>query len=444
MKNIHVIPTDKPSRLLKGTFGLQLLPTPSNGWKKPNQNIYITSDEEIKEGDWFLNENNKLEKAIPFYNYKSLSPDCKKIILTTDQDLIKDGVQAIPGEFLEWFVNNTSCESVEVKKENQFFRSGPLDLLGYSVVSYKIIIPEKITRCCGRCNGIDDLCYTDMTCDNHNERGCETCYGKRVEYKIAIPKEEPKQDRTCTNSCSVVCGECQILEPKQEKCTCEVGHPYNNLCCKVHGSISQEEPKQHVDFINQNIEEFNENLENFKKLVSDETSPALKDFAKMFKNHCLECNKNLEECSCKEGYKESIKDIIISQVSEETKQKAREYGDALASKDLNVIKDWLEKHGDPEIAKQVEKEAKELHEKETLEEAAKRVQENFKTSEEKPYELIFTLGAKWQAERMYSEEELRESFTNGFYTAYGCKPEWLEKSPDFFNIWFKQFKNKKL
>jgi len=32
-------------------------------------------------------------------------------------------------------------------------------------------------------------------------------------------KEEPKQDRTCTNNCSVVCGECQIFEPKQETLT---------------------------------------------------------------------------------------------------------------------------------------------------------------------------------------------------------------------------------
>jgi hypothetical protein len=30
----------------------------------------------------------------------------KKIILTTDLDLIKDGVQSIDNEFLEWFVKN--------------------------------------------------------------------------------------------------------------------------------------------------------------------------------------------------------------------------------------------------------------------------------------------------------------------------------------------------
>jgi hypothetical protein len=28
--------------------------------------------------------------------------------------------------------------------------------------------------------------------------------------------QEPKQDRTCNNNCSDVCGECQIFEPKQE------------------------------------------------------------------------------------------------------------------------------------------------------------------------------------------------------------------------------------
>lgn len=39
----------------------------------------------------------------------------KKIILTTDQDLIKDGVQAIDDEFLEWFVANPSCKFVEVQ-----------------------------------------------------------------------------------------------------------------------------------------------------------------------------------------------------------------------------------------------------------------------------------------------------------------------------------------
>lgn len=33
-------------------------------------------------------------------------------------------------------------------------------------------------RCCGRCDGVDDKCYADITCEPHNVEGCETCYGK--------------------------------------------------------------------------------------------------------------------------------------------------------------------------------------------------------------------------------------------------------------------------
>lgn len=39
----------------------------------------------------------------------------KEILLSTNDSLIKDGVQAIDDEFLEWFVANSSCEHVEVQ-----------------------------------------------------------------------------------------------------------------------------------------------------------------------------------------------------------------------------------------------------------------------------------------------------------------------------------------
>ena len=61
-----------------------------------------------------------------------------KIILTTDQDLIKDGVQAIDDEFLEWFVENPSCEKDEV---NKGFADGTA--YGYNFLDYKIIIPKE-------------------------------------------------------------------------------------------------------------------------------------------------------------------------------------------------------------------------------------------------------------------------------------------------------------
>lgn len=52
----------------------------------------------------------------------------------------------------------------------------------------------------------------------------------------------------------------------------------------------------------------------------------------------------------------------------------------------------------------------------------------------------FNNGAKWQMERSYSEEDMKEAFNKGFYTAYGCKSEWIERIEMFFNEWFEQFK----
>jgi hypothetical protein len=115
---------------------------------KINQNIYITSDEEIKEGDWVIDNNGLLAKVITeltwhFINYK-------KIILTTDQSL--DGVQAIDDDFLEWFVKNPTCESV--------------------VVNYEL-------GSCLNCEWNHDMCPNVEEC-------------LKSKYNIIIPKEEPK------------------------------------------------------------------------------------------------------------------------------------------------------------------------------------------------------------------------------------------------------------
>jgi hypothetical protein len=82
-----------------------------------HQYHYITNDERIKEGDWFLNTlNGKLDKCDDLIYEKNVNHSnwCKKIILTDNPDLIKNGVQAIDDEFLQWFVKNPSCEFVEV------------------------------------------------------------------------------------------------------------------------------------------------------------------------------------------------------------------------------------------------------------------------------------------------------------------------------------------
>ena len=154
MKNIHILPTNKPSRLVKiyndvnrETFTLQLDVEVNDSFKE-YVNIYITSDEEIKKGDWVLNPIYKtVYKWIKNSDIYFDRIDAKKIILTTDQDLINDGVQDIDNEFLEWFVKNPSCESVEVENKKLF--DGFLDPeYGSSKwrFEYKVIIPKEESK----------------------------------------------------------------------------------------------------------------------------------------------------------------------------------------------------------------------------------------------------------------------------------------------------------
>jgi hypothetical protein len=130
MENIHILPTDKPSRLYLTKEGFYFLLPNIKGNDVKFQHIYITSDEEI-ENCWFVNLTNNEIGYIK--NNIGTQKNAKKIILTTDQDLIKDGVQSIDDEFLEWFVKNPSCEEVEVQK---WFD-------GVDFLEYKIIIPKE-------------------------------------------------------------------------------------------------------------------------------------------------------------------------------------------------------------------------------------------------------------------------------------------------------------
>ena len=163
MKNIHVLATSQPSTLIKdiwkNTFSLvEDFDTNHTDFKA--QHIYITSDEEIKEGDWFYNP---ATKEALYASKEMLSWNCdttqehkgwKKIILTTDQDLIKNGLQPINNEFLEWFVKNSSCEYVEVSED--YFKPSNM-VYGHDTEPYKIIILKeepKLSNICIKC-GVD-------------------------------------------------------------------------------------------------------------------------------------------------------------------------------------------------------------------------------------------------------------------------------------------------
>lgn len=161
MKNIHTISTNIPSKLWEDEFSILRYGNESffyeSGckWK----NICITSEEEIKEGD-YVPWKNQIFKVDSYNAYSGTNnitlvyakKYCKKIILTTDTDLIKDGAQAIDDEFLDWFIKNQSCEKVEVIKGSFDLNPTETMLLRENYVpestfnTYKIIIPKEESK----------------------------------------------------------------------------------------------------------------------------------------------------------------------------------------------------------------------------------------------------------------------------------------------------------
>ena len=111
MKNIHILPTNTPSRLFLWMFEvLRLLKTASTH-PTGNVHIYITSNEKIKIGEWGLSKLNEIIKFCAGYDPTHYA----KIILTTDYALVKKGVQHINNEeFLEWFVKYPTSEYIEI------------------------------------------------------------------------------------------------------------------------------------------------------------------------------------------------------------------------------------------------------------------------------------------------------------------------------------------
>lgn len=116
MKNINLLETNEISKLIKdiwkNTFSI-VESFNRNHTDFKGQYMYITNDDIIKEGDPQYDIDGDISWA--FGNDPKQWEGNKKIILTNDLELIKEGVQPIDDEFLEWFVKNPTCEYVKVK-----------------------------------------------------------------------------------------------------------------------------------------------------------------------------------------------------------------------------------------------------------------------------------------------------------------------------------------
>jgi hypothetical protein len=188
MKNIHVLPTLQPSRLWKNNLlqGILVLNEDALLFNTA-QNIYITSNKEIKDSEidtkvCIFKSDKGMITCLSGKGYGRVKTIGKyyEVILTTDVDLIANGVQAIDDEFLEWFVKNPSCEEVKT---------------------------NYIQEPCLNCEWNYDSCPNSEEC-------------LKSKYKIIIPKEEPKFEDSIENSINIMSIANSMFskkeEPKQE------------------------------------------------------------------------------------------------------------------------------------------------------------------------------------------------------------------------------------
>lgn len=180
MKNIHLISTSQFSKLAyyqeSTSYNkpiLQLVNMTSSDYTY--QYLYITANnEDIKKKDWIISRGKLIRSS---KSYCANNEYGRKIILTTDPNLIIDGIQSINDEFLVWFVNNSSCEEVKVSHELNINGKNGLDRARFI---YKIIISKegpKTTNCGNKnCQG--------GVINGKNPKTCRKCN----------PKEESKQE----------------------------------------------------------------------------------------------------------------------------------------------------------------------------------------------------------------------------------------------------------
>jgi len=175
MKNVHLITKEQE--------GADVL----------HQYLYITSDEDIKEGDWVIAIEGIWKNTITKITGTPITDVWMKIILTTDPDLIAEGVQPIDDEFLEWFVKNPNCEYVEVEKA--VIKHIPWDKelgskydfeKGYPVTGYKIIIPQEEPK-------------------------------QLTELEVAIKLEEIDREEAKLNTCDIIFERAALIDIEENK-----------------------------------------------------------------------------------------------------------------------------------------------------------------------------------------------------------------------------------
>lgn len=209
MKNIFLIPTDKESRLWRDLDSNKLRfeniskPNSNECTKCSNEYVYITFDGKFVR-DEYITDGIEVMKATPkLVDAQGLVDrrNWRKIVLTNDLELIKDGIQEIEDLFLVWFVKNPTFDEIEIGKTNKLIDNYADEEKEKWEVKYHIYIPKK-NFYCG-----DEVDYGEQ-CDFQCDR-CVDATG--VDYGY-LPKETPKF--VSKTSCSFINKGVRIKEEK--------------------------------------------------------------------------------------------------------------------------------------------------------------------------------------------------------------------------------------
>lgn len=163
---VHMLPTEDKSEISYGNSGqgkpiyhLSFRPVYNN---RTYQHLHITTDEEIKEGDWYYNGMNKMVvKATNRYSEMKNPIPHRKIIASTDPKLeVQCG-------------NNPNCKK-QLPQPSQSFIKKYCELGGIDEVDVEYEIKHNCTV-----DGGANPCLTDMKLCEIN--GCETIYRLKVD-----------------------------------------------------------------------------------------------------------------------------------------------------------------------------------------------------------------------------------------------------------------------
>lgn len=165
MQNIFITETDNPGFpifSIDGVFGF--IPKTedhlNSGLKY--HNVYITSDEPIEDGDYGVETNLLKSGYSPKQYIFKMDPEQRaameslggqkscgvlKIVLSTDDELIQDGVQEAHQKFIDWIVKNPGAKTIGVfKKETPVWaiKRGRNQRFRGKNNGYRVRIPREI------------------------------------------------------------------------------------------------------------------------------------------------------------------------------------------------------------------------------------------------------------------------------------------------------------